>query len=506
METEPLFELIRAMSPEEKRIFKLQSKKYERKGGNSYLHLFSIYENMETYDARKLKTKIAAGKFGDQLHVTRAYLFDLLLDVIARKSETEDFQLDLQRQLARAHVLYTKGLFEQALKRVRKIKRICEAEERPLLALQAGQLTEKIAVKLNSKELLAELVTHDMAYYRFALKQYDTYLHYRSLSFRLSHFVNNQAAGSFAKQDKQETIALFEALEPEPPEFATAETRIVRLSALSLYYRFTGSNELALNYALEALETGLQTNLEKLTTGIGSILNLFNNAAVLLTDRGKTGEVDQLIERVLQYKARFKSDRVVMEERITMVQLTLKNAEGKHAEIDAMLPAVEQFIDSNARTLTSVATAIICYNIMVHYFYTGRFHPALRWLNRLLTTDQRRLSRNILENILAIELLLHFELKNNDLLASRLKTNLKLMHKYDTCTPLEETLTWHFNRYLGDAGENRNTILSMLQQELEKLRTDTAIAYRFNDFAYHLWVQSNREGKTIAELLAAERG
>lgn len=501
MATEPLFELIRAMSPEEKRIFQLQSKKYERKGGNSYLRMFSIYENMEQYDEKKLKQKLDAGKFGVQLHVTKAYLFDLLLDVIARKTETEDFQLDLQRQLARAHVLYTKGLFEQALKRVRKIRRICEEEERPLLALQAGQLSEKIAVKLNSKELLAELVEHEMEHYRFALKQYDTYLHYRSLSFRLSHFVNNQTAGSFAKQKKQTLDTLYEELIVPPPVYATAETRIVQLSTLSLYHRFTGSNETALQYSLEALETGLNTNLEKLTTGIGSILNLFNNASVLLADGGKSSDVDEITRRVLQYKARFKSDRVMMEERVAMVQLVIMNAEGRHDAIDAMAAGIEQLIETNARTMTGAGASIISYNMMVHFFYTGRFRPALKWLNRLITTDQRRISRNIFENILAIELILHFELQNDELLQSRLKTNLKLMQRYDTCTALEESLIWHFNRYLHHQDETRESVLKMLQTDFKRLKADPAIAYRFRDFAYDLWVRAHLSGKTIAELV-----
>jgi|GEM_PF-5183972 len=499
MSGDPLYELIRSLTPEEKRIFKLHTKKYTRKGGNNYLRLFDILDALPEYDEKKLREKLRRSGFDQQLHVTRSYLSELLLDVLARKHEQEDLHLDLQRQLSHAHVLCSKGLYETALKRIRKVRQLCETYERPLQALQAAQLMEKIAVKLNTQELFGELVNDEHARQLRAMERHREYLHYRTLSFRLMHFVNSHAAATLPKEN-EELRRIGEAVLAPPPAEANAETRILRLSTISVFQHYLGHKKEALRQALKALDIGLRTDLEKLTPGVDSLLNLFNNAAMLLAGWGDERMIDELVEKVRKYKTRNRSEQLAMEERINIILLTQNIALHRYERTDRLLPGIEAFLKENGKQLTAFGKRMVPYNLMIHFFYTGRFRPALKWLNHLLTADFSAMGKHVLENVLLIELILHFELNNSDLLESRLKTNAKLMRKHDTQSPLEDAVIWHFMRLQAEAAKNRHSLIRRLHEELLELKKDPRLAYRFGDFAYDRWAEAHLKKTTIAEL------
>lgn len=500
MPSDPLFDLVRSLTPEEKRAFKLQSKKYGREKGNNYLRLFDIFDGMAEYDEKKLKQQLEKTKLISQYHVTKAYLLDMLLDVLARKFENDDFYYDLQRQLSRANVLYSKGLYDAALKRTRKIMQRCDEHERSVQALQAAQLMEKIVVKLNAQELFEEQLATGIARQETALQRQEIYLRYRELSLRLMHFVNTNAAATQPLKGDRQLSAIGKAIRAEPPAEASVDTRILRLGTLSIYDLYFGDSKAALHHSLEALELGLRSDLEKLTAGVNSIINLFNNAAMLLAQQGDETQIDELVKKVLRYPTR-DSDRIVMEERVNLVLITQNNALGRFEKTEPMLEGLEQFLDQHERTLSHFGKTLLYYNLMMHFFYTGKFRPALKWLNRLVTYDFSAMGKHILENVLLIELLLDLELKKNELFESRLKTNAKLMRKHNTFSELEEVFLEHFSQLYEASETGRMEQIGRLHSSLLELRKNPRLAYRFSDFAYDRWAESYLAKTTIAALL-----
>ena len=63
MASEQLFILIKSLSPEEKRQFKLFSSKYQRTKGNNYVRLFDAVDKLSQYDEDQLRKKFKKEKF-----------------------------------------------------------------------------------------------------------------------------------------------------------------------------------------------------------------------------------------------------------------------------------------------------------------------------------------------------------------------------------------------------------------------------------------------------------
>ena len=72
-----LFSLVKSLSKSEKRHFKLFAAR--QNGGRNYLKLFNAVEEQECYSEQLIKSKFAGENFTNQLHVTKNYLYKLIL-------------------------------------------------------------------------------------------------------------------------------------------------------------------------------------------------------------------------------------------------------------------------------------------------------------------------------------------------------------------------------------------------------------------------------------------
>ncbi|TND10069.1 MAG: hypothetical protein FD123_751 [Bacteroidetes bacterium] len=502
MPADSLYELIRSMNAEEKRAFKIQAKKYSPKDGKKYLRLFDFFDGLRDYDAKKVKQALAHQSLGNQPHVTKAYLTEQLLEVLVRKYEHEDFHYDFQRRLAHADVLFAKGHYDAALKRVRKLSILAEQSGRPLLVLQAGQLIEKITIRLSDPELFGELLEKELVRQNKALQQHELYLHYRKISMQLIFLVSRQSASTLSKKQELDLKTIGNELRRKLPLFATSETAILRLGTLTLYHRYMDQLDPALDYALEALDLALSADTAKLSGGTNSLVNLYNNASMLLSLKGDMKRLDPLSRRVLAYPAKNKSERILMEERVNVSRLTQNIAFGRYDHTDTLVPVMEKFLAEHDHSLSHFGKTLIPYNIMCHYFNTGRFKPALKWLNKLVNYDFDHMAKYMIENILLIELLIHFELDNTDLLHSRLVGNEKMMYRYNTYSRLEETIILYLLRISKLTAKEQVSQFLLLRDECTEMKKDPLLVRRFGDFAYDLWIETHLTGKNIAKLSA----
>ena len=77
---EDLFELIHALTPSEKRYFKLFAQRQGDDKHKLYVKVFDIIDAMTgAYDEQIIKKKLRSPKFVKQLPQIKVYLFDLIM-------------------------------------------------------------------------------------------------------------------------------------------------------------------------------------------------------------------------------------------------------------------------------------------------------------------------------------------------------------------------------------------------------------------------------------------
>lgn len=119
--TTELFDLIKKMSPSEKRHFKLNSQSDLKE--KKYMILFEAVEAMPIYDEKLLKKKLVEGKFSTaNLAVAKVNLTKLILKSLRSFSEKNSPEQLLLSKLMEADILKKKGLYAQAIKLLEKNK------------------------------------------------------------------------------------------------------------------------------------------------------------------------------------------------------------------------------------------------------------------------------------------------------------------------------------------------------------------------------------------------
>ena len=122
---EDLFQLIKALTPSEKRYFKLFAQRQGDDKHKLYVKVFDIIDGMtDTYDEQVVKKKLRSAKDAKQLPQIKVYLFDLVMKSMRLYRSNKDVANEVF-DLIRDELFYTeKGLRDMRIKTIRKAKEI----------------------------------------------------------------------------------------------------------------------------------------------------------------------------------------------------------------------------------------------------------------------------------------------------------------------------------------------------------------------------------------------
>lgn len=139
--TDNLFSLIRSLSPSEKRQFSLYVGRIGMNSGSKFLNLFKIMSKQKKYNEELILQKTGISK--QQLSNTKAHLYKQILISLRLNPSHQSLAVQIREQLDFALILYRKGLYNQALKLLDKVKATAIEYEEKTLAFEILEL-EKI--------------------------------------------------------------------------------------------------------------------------------------------------------------------------------------------------------------------------------------------------------------------------------------------------------------------------------------------------------------------------
>lgn len=153
------------MTKAEKRYFKMQTGL--QKGEKEYLKLFDAMDNLPFkpldsgqiggYDEALLKKQLKGKMNTAQLHVTKNYLYGLVLKALRTLHEKTSTEEQLSVLLAEARTLEQRGLYDQVNKKIISAKNIALKYEKHLILIEIHQLETIICAKRQFQEVKEEL-------------------------------------------------------------------------------------------------------------------------------------------------------------------------------------------------------------------------------------------------------------------------------------------------------------------------------------------------------------
>src|SRR5687768_13478876 len=115
-----LFDLIKSLSPAEKRFFKSFS---TGEGHSNYLRLFNAIDAMPQYDESIIKERFKGEKFINQLHVTKIYLQESILGSLRNfygATSASQMEKDILRNV---EIYFNKELYNQCAVEIQKAEK-----------------------------------------------------------------------------------------------------------------------------------------------------------------------------------------------------------------------------------------------------------------------------------------------------------------------------------------------------------------------------------------------
>ncbi|MFY0627668.1 MAG: hypothetical protein JXR07_15330 [Reichenbachiella sp.] len=119
--TQPLYALVQSLTKSEKRSFKLYASRINDANDAKFIQLFDVLDKMTTYDEEVLNKKMK-GMERAQLANLKSHLYKQVLLILRMNHMKNDVDIQLRENLDYVRLLYKKGLYEQSLKQLNKVK------------------------------------------------------------------------------------------------------------------------------------------------------------------------------------------------------------------------------------------------------------------------------------------------------------------------------------------------------------------------------------------------
>lgn len=502
--SDELFQLIKSLTKQEKRYFKLYASRHVIGEKNQYVRLFDAIDRLKVYDEKKVKKKFAGEAITKQLHVAKNYLYKLILNSLRlyKENKTEDpFPLLLRN----AQILFKKGLIKQSEKILDKAMKSAVENEHFLQILEVYRWKHHIIHNSNDLKRLEEYVNVD---FQKEIEIIDIYRNY--LQFQLLHdkiFIPYWRKGSI--RNKEESASLSQYFEDELyRDVSNARSFNARMfyhnARFSYHYQ---RGELKHCYAEMKTQTEMFEQLpapqrkgEKQANYISSMINLY----IVQKEMHQYQEGLETLLKLRQLPTSSQEQRVRLFTRSYNLEIDLYLSTGQFQQGINNLHSFERELDNYRPYILKQHRLGLYYNLAYLYFGAASYDRALDWINQLLNDPDLKTREDIQAFSRILNLLIHYELGHDLLLESIVLSNYRFLSKRRRLYKVESVIFRFLKKYTDwiSPQEIMQGFLE-LKQELVLLVNDEYEKQAFDYFNFIAWLDSKIEGKDFGAVVRA---
>jgi len=490
--SDTLFQLISSLEKSEKRHFKLYIKRSSAKEDLKIIRLFDALDKMPEYDEKVLLKKLT-GVTKPQLYNLKTHLYKQVLASLRLLKTTDNTDLKLSEHLDNARLLYNKGLKLQSLNILEKAKDLAKANHKFNFLVQVISLEKKIETlhitrsTLEKTKILAEEADEISGHiYRVTRLSNLALLLYR-------WYVKNGHARN--EEDEKDIKQFFKNSLPEDPHAINGfYEKLYLFQSFSwyafirqdflMYYRYSQKwiNLFTDNEVMYAVETGHY---------IKGMHNLLNAHFVLRNFKQFKITLHQFEEFAKKPEANlhdnFRTHTSIYINSARINQFIMQGDFNKGlsivAEVECKLKEYSLYVDSHR-------IMVFNYKIATLYFGAAQYSTAIDFLHKIINDTQTGLRNDLQCYARLMHLLCHYELGNEEILDSLIKSVYRFMARMKNLTVVEEEM-FKFLRYSSKV--NAKQLKPELEKFLQKIKHLEKNRFETRSFAYLdiiSWVES----------------
>jgi hypothetical protein len=436
-----LFQLIKTLEKGEKRNFKLYVGRNAASDDLKIITLFDAIDRAESYDEESILRRNPSIQ-KQQLSNLKAHLYRQILASLRLIRNEQNIDLQLHEQLDYARILYNKGLYHQSLKVLQKIKEAAKSHNQITFWVQALFFEKKIETLhitrsfADRAELLAaevdelnDRLTMVGRLSNLALQLYGWYI-------RLGHVRN---------EEDMEAIRLFfqEKLPDKASHYEGFYERLY-LYQSHAWYGFIQQDVIAYYRNCQRWVDLFEKESHMVRVEphhfIKGMHNLLNAHFMLRNDQ----KYDLEIRRFEDF-SQSKEGLATMNSRVQcfvylyLAKINRHFLQGSFTEGLELVTVIEEKLKEFELQLDRHRTLIFYYKIACLYFGTGDYGRTIDYLNKIihwkadLRTDLQCYAR-------LLHLIAHFELGNQAILESQVRSVYRFMSKMKNLSVVETAI------------------------------------------------------------------
>ncbi|MGZ5242999.1 MAG: hypothetical protein ACXWDO_00435 [Bacteroidia bacterium] len=504
--SDDLHKLIQSLSKAEKRNFKLYVSRYDSGQKNNYIKLFEIIERQVVYDETELKEKLAGEKFLKHLPSEKNYLYNLLLESLQLQHAEESIIYKLKKRIHQAGILLKRGLTDQCIKLLKRVKESAQQKELHAVILEVLQIEKQVLTRnyyigATQKDLDAiyaeekkciELMAETNEYWKLFSAFYR--FHYGKGSVRDAEGWN------------QVKTIFSHPLLSDISKARTFQTRLDFLHIHALYYFMSGEPAKAYEYNKQQLAF-LESSPERLKEYRKRYQATLNNLLMDGLNLGMYDEVERGIIKLRKLPETFDENTVQQRADIFRLSTILElNVILKRGTFESGAQRIPEMVKS----LEEFENHIVKHNLLTIYylfayvsFGAQKYKDAVRWLNKIINDAEEDVLQDIHAFARIFSLIVHYELKNHDLMDYLNQQTVRYLNKRSKFYRAESILLKSLKKLsnITQTAKSLEKAFKSMELELQPLTSDPAESKAFEYFDIMSWVESKLSRKDFASVV-----
>ncbi|MBC7863984.1 MAG: hypothetical protein IAF38_13490 [Bacteroidia bacterium] len=470
---EPLYELIKSMSRNEKGYYKKRASAF---GDSVYVLVFDEICKQENYEEEKILKKFANQKFLKNFAVLKNYLFESITDSLAAFHSKNIAEIKMNKLISVLKILFDKtqnSAFEKHLKKTKEFAKKNNLNKHMLQVLKLEfdylSMRQKDCIPLFEEEARLLQLMSD----------------YNSIMWVNNTLMNwvykNEMIKS--KKDEEEVYALIRESSLEKREDKILPENLDSyFTTLCLYYNTWGDHEKALHYKirqLENLEGKELKNPRKKLLIFGNILNLAFNAF-------NVSLFEKYFLQLEKIHAECEGNKPLKTEQKLIWGVVYFLMREEYEKAVAFSDKNENLVLTQASKMSTAKLLSFFYYSSISGFLNDNFKEAKKWLYRMLQNENCKDILHYYNYALLLEIVLLFESGEEELAENKIRSAQRYFSKTHSADSFERTFLNFITRQIQKPSEKNLTAIK------EKLLAYEKTPYHQNSrghFYYLKWVE-----------------
>lgn len=503
--TNQLFDLIKSLTPEEEKKFKLNSSLQQ--GDKNYIKLYNYIQKQDAYDEENVKQHFKNEIFVQHFASEKNQLLHHILKSMRQHRQETSASARIDEEIKNIQLLFNKSLYRQSRKQLSLIKKMAYDYELFYSLLEIVEL-EKVLIDMEAHfgdinyKTIDELIDEENSIF----KKIENYAAYEVHLAKLNS-LSSRLMIARSKEDVNEINTLIKETKKisEKEGFLSNKAKIIFLFIIGLGHRLLNEmdavNEVFSELIIEA-ENKPQIISEMPNYYIMAHGYVVRYCAIKKQYNDGFKVIDKLKSLSLNEMFKATDLQILIFTQSYITEMILYAYIGQHDKAKNIIPYVIKGLDKYETKINNEELVRIYHTISMVYFGVGEYNKALHWLNRIINTNYEDLRQDTIRISKLINLIIHFELGNDDLLSYIYKSSVRFFNQQEKQYRFETVFLDYFKKIaLSKRDSKQKETYLRFKEELQKVFKDKYEKNALEFFNFYAWLDSKIHNISFAEAI-----